>query len=79
MENYKTINGTNQYNTKSFNEMCEALESGETIGIYIDCIGHTRAEMEEFNYARELKNKYGDKLLVDDSGWKDTYRLQKED
>lgn len=73
----KSINGTNQFNSKSLKEMQEALESGETITIYIDCIGHTRAYLEERAYARELKKAYGDKLMVNES-WNTEYRLCKE-
>ena len=59
------VNGKNYFNEESFAEMCERLENGETIGIYIDCIGHTRDRIETAAYVRALKEKYGDKLIVD--------------
>lgn len=40
----KSINGGNYFTEERFNEVIKTLESGETITIYIDCIGHTRAE-----------------------------------
>lgn len=63
----KTVSGSNQFNEKDFRKMCEVLESGEAIAIYIDCIGHTRHHIESSHYANELKKVYGDKLIVDDS------------
>lgn len=61
----KLIDGKNYFNETSLNEMCAALESGEAIRIYIDCIGHTRDTMETANYVEALKKKYGDKLQID--------------
>ena len=60
----KTINGRNYFNEKNFNEMCEALEAGEHFGVYIDCIGFTRNNMEQEAYKRALLDKYGDRLAV---------------
>ena len=65
MKDYELVNGKNYFNEKSFAEMCERLENGETIGIYIDCIGHTRAQNETAAYVRALKERYGDKLQAD--------------
>jgi hypothetical protein len=61
----KTINGKNYFNEKSLKEMVEQLENGETIGIYIDCIGHTRSEYETSVYIEELQNHFGDRLIID--------------
>lgn len=63
MKNYKTINGSNYYQEKHLEEMKQALEAGETIEIYIDCIGHTRARVTEDRYAAELRKAYGDRLI----------------
>lgn len=73
----KSINGKNYYNEESFNQMVEALEAGEVISIYIDCIGHTRAEIEEWHYKTALQNKYGDRLIrgMDKYG-SATYKLE---
>lgn len=62
---YTTINGQNYFNTKSLEEMIKHLENGETIGIYIDCIGHTRTEYETSLYIEALKDKYGNDLIID--------------
>lgn len=59
----KSINGGNYFTEERFNEVIKALESGETITIYIDCIGHTRAEVEEWHYKTALEKKYGEKLI----------------
>lgn len=66
MKPHTMVNGKNYFNEKSLNEMIERLESGETIAIYIDCIGHTRTQNETANYVRALKERYGDKLQADD-------------
>ena len=60
----KTINGGNYYHEKAFNELCEALEQGEAVEVYIDCIGHARNNNEQEIYKEALIEKYGDKLKV---------------
>ena len=73
----KTINGKNYYNEESFNQMVEALEAGEEISIYIDCIGHTRAEVEEWHYKTALQKKYGDMLIISNNKYGEaTYKLE---
>lgn len=59
------INGGNYYHEKAFNEMCKALEQGETIDVYIDCVGHTRNNNEQEAYKEALTEKYNDKLIVE--------------
>ena len=66
----KLINGKNYFNDGSLQEMIEELEKGETIRIYIDCIGHTRTEIETANYVEALKEKFGSRLVSTDSGYK---------
>ena len=61
---YKTINGQNYFNEKSLAEICEVLEQGQAVKVYIDCIGHTRNNDEQEAYKEALCNKYGDKLQV---------------
>lgn len=71
------VNGKNYFNEESLKEMCTRLEAGETIGIYIDCIGHTRDAMETANYVRALKQKYGEKLIIStDTNWYTEYKLK---
>lgn len=65
MKDYTLINGRNYFNEKSLSEMCERLENGEKISIYIDCIGHTRTQNETAAYVRALKERYGDRLQAD--------------
>lgn len=59
------INGGNYYHEKAFFEVCKALEQGNTVDMYIDCIGHTRNNMEQEAYKESLLEKYGDKLIVE--------------
>lgn len=61
----KIVNGANYFNEKSFNEICEALESAKTVKVYIDCIGHTRNNNEQEAYKEALIEKYQDRLKVD--------------
>lgn len=60
----KYVSGKNYFNEGSFNEMCEVLEQGEEITVSIDCIGHTRNNMEQEAYKKELVKKYGEQLEV---------------
>lgn len=59
------INGRNYFNEKSLEEMIKHLDNGDTIGIYIDCVGHTRSERETETYIEELQKYYGNKLIID--------------
>lgn len=55
------------------------LVNGNTIGIHIDCIGHTRTEYETSLYVQALKEKFGSKLVIDTtSNWYTEYKLKKE-
>lgn len=56
------FNGTNYFNEKSFNQLCERLEAGEELTVYISCIGFTRANIEGHAYRRALEKRYGDRL-----------------
>lgn len=79
----KTMNGRNYFNEENFNEMCEALESGEHISVYIDCIGFTRNNMEQDAYRKAFEKKYGQKLRVTWEGpdhcYSYSYKLVGED
>lgn len=61
----KLINCTNYFNETGCERLSEALESGETVKIYIDCIGHTRSYYETEVYVEWLSKKYGERLVVD--------------
>lgn len=75
------INCGNSFSESRFNQVCDALEQGETVEVYINCIGHTRNNMEQETYKEHLLKKYGDKLNVECSNgvcsYHYTYRLQK--
>lgn len=60
----KCVNGGNYFIKEKFEVMCQELEKGEFIDIYIDCIGHTRNNMTQEQYKEALIKKYGDKLEV---------------
>lgn len=62
-----TINVTNDFCTEKLEELKAALINGEKVHIYVDCIGHTRAEWVEAAYVRELKKEFGDRLENDES------------
>ena len=62
--NGKLIDCGNDFYIGHFNEVCAELEKGETVRVYINCIGHTRNNMSQEAYKRELVKKYGDKLEV---------------
>ena len=74
------ISGENYFNEKSLKEICEALEQGETVEVGIDCIGHTRNNMEQEAYKEALTEKYGSRLQVECSegahSYSYSYRLK---
>ena len=76
----KTINGGNYYYERAFKEACSALENGETIQIYIDCIGHTRNNSEQEVYKEAFIQKYDDLLVIEKNAggysYSYTYRLK---
>ena len=59
------INGGNYFNEISFNDICEALERGDKVRIYIDCIGHLRNSIEQEAYRETLIQKYGSDLNIE--------------
>jgi hypothetical protein len=59
-----TINGRNYFNEENFKEMCEALDKGEKIAVYIDCIGHTRNMNEQLAYREALVEKYPNNITI---------------
>ena len=59
----KTINVGNYYTEERFQVVKEALEQGNTVRIYVDCIGHSRTEMVESEFREALQGEYKDKLV----------------
>lgn len=64
------VSGSNYFNERDFNKMVELLEEGKTIHVGIDCIGHTRNNMEQEAYKEALEKHYGDNLeVIYKDGW----------
>ena len=72
MKEAKFINVSNCYRTEKFNLLCDELEKGERVHIYIDCIGHTRREMVTEEYEEALQKKYGDRFCKEGKYISDT-------
>ncbi len=74
----KTINGGNYFHEKAFNEICETLEKGEAVQVYIDSIGHTRNNNEQEVYKEALQEKYGSRLQIEknEGGYSYSYSYQ---
>ena len=60
----RTVNGGNTFYRDRFKEMCEVLECGLKMTVYISCIGHTRNNMTQETYRRALVAHFGDRLKV---------------
>lgn len=69
------INCGNYFNENSLNQVCRALEKGEKVEVYIDCIGHSRNNNEQEAYKEALLQKYGDKLSIESrkGGYSNSY------
>ena len=59
------LNVGNDYYESSFNELCEELENGKRVQVYVDCIGHTRNNWVQDSYRTKLYAKYGEELLIE--------------
>lgn len=68
IKNAELVNCGNDYYPGCFNEVCARLESGMTVHLYIDCIGHTRNNIVQEVYQEKLQEKYGENLTVEKSG-----------
>lgn len=60
---YICVNVGNHFCVNSFGKVCALLESGDEIHIGASCIEYARAIMVEAFYARELRLKYGERLV----------------
>lgn len=58
------VSGSNYFNNDDLSKMIKILDEGKTISVSIDCIGHTRNNMEQEHYKEALTEHYGDKLEV---------------
>lgn len=71
------VNVTNYFNDIGKARLREALERGDKVMICVDCIGHTRSEMVEAEYAYWLRDTYGGKLYVEEKTmWGAVYYLR---
>lgn len=59
----------NYFTEKSFNEVCQMLEKGEAVEMYVECIGHTRNRMVLAEYRKKLFERYQGLLVI--SGYDD--------
>lgn len=74
------VNVANDVYEDKFNALCEALEQGDLVHIYVDCIGHTRAIWVEAAYVDKLKQKYEERFVeADHGGWERAYCLLNPD
>lgn len=64
MNKRKWVSGSNNFNNNSFNEMCGLLKRGEEIEVSVSCIGHTRNNMVQEDYKRELEKEFGKELIT---------------
>lgn len=76
MKESKLINVSNDFRTERFNVLCEELEQGERVQIYVACIGHTRKVWVEEEYAKQLQKKYGERLCIEEGQWETVYFLK---
>ena len=65
LRNYQRLEEKTAKIEKSFNDICSFLENGLKVRVGIDCIGHTRNNMEQENYRRALVKKYDRRLNVE--------------
>lgn len=78
MEKAKLIDCGNYFHEGRFKIVCEALESGEVVQVYIDCIGHTLNNHEQENYKKALLEKYGENLTIekDEGAFSNSYKYK---
>ena len=60
----KLMNCGNDFYSSRFEKVCEELEKGESVHVYIECIGHTRNNCAQDSYKKALTDKYGERLNV---------------
>lgn len=71
------VSVTNYFNDIGKERLRSALEAGDKVSICVDCIGHTRAEMVESEYAYWLHDVFGDSLVVfEHTLWGNAYQLK---
>lgn len=75
-----TVNGGVEYEEIHFKEMCEVLEKGDRVTVYIDCLGNGRNNREQDNYRVKLEEIYGNTLdtnFIEGNSYSYSYILKK--
>ena len=77
-DNLKAINCGNDFYESFFNKVCNELESGNPVKVYVDCIGHTRNNNVQDTYKEKLIQKYEDRIKIDceEGGYSYSYIYQ---
>lgn len=63
-----SVDVTNCYRDVKKDEVIALLKAGKVVSLYVDCIGHTRAEMVEAQYVNEMKKEVDLKIGKDEWG-----------
>lgn len=72
------VNCTNYFNEIGVARLRDAIEAGQAVYLYIDCVGHTATARETAAYVNWLKETYGERLVVDkEMHWDTVYYLKK--
>ena len=64
MKNAIFVSGSNYFNNEDLQKMIALLDNKKTIHVGIDCIGHTRNNMEQEEYKKALIEHYGNRLEI---------------
>lgn len=65
MANYIYVSGSNYFNEDDLDNMIKLLEDGKRIRVGIECIGHTRNNMEQENYREALVRNFAGERDID--------------
>lgn len=69
------VNVSNDFYQARMDELVRLLKEGKGVGIYVDCIGHTRNQMVTAKYLNELENIFGERLKKREERCIDYYYL----
>lgn len=78
IQDYKHINCGNDFYERFFEQVCQELDAGQAVKIYVDCIGHTRNNTVQEIYKEKIEEKYGDAVTThrEDGGYSYSYTYQ---
>jgi hypothetical protein len=58
------INVGNQFSKEVFeSQVVPALEAGKVIALFVNCIGHTRAEMTHYAFSNAIEQRFGKSVV----------------